>query len=175
MSAAIIFATFALVVAAAAFDVRTRRVPNVLPVTAWVLAVVWHCWQGGWGGLALSLGGFAAGLALMLPGWLMRFTGGGDVKLLAAVGSLIGPEPVVYAFGLSMLAGAIMGVMFAAYAWARKGATSPARRYGTMFTLLAADGRLTYIRPAKREAVGKRFPLAPAIAVGSVAAAVWFS
>ena len=80
-----------------------------------------------------------------------------------------------FASTLSVFAGATLGLMHAAYAWARGGATSPATRYGTMFMLLSATGRLHYLRPGEQEAMGRRFPLAPAIAVGSITAAVWFS
>jgi prepilin peptidase CpaA len=49
--------------------------------------------RGGLGrvGIWLALAGCLVGLALMLPGYLIGAMGGGDVKLLAAVGTLLGP------------------------------------------------------------------------------------
>ena len=41
--------------------------------------------------------GFVVGLALMLPGHVLGATGAGDVKLMAAIGSLVGPLLVVKA------------------------------------------------------------------------------
>jgi hypothetical protein len=74
-----------------------------------------------------------------------------------------------------MLVGAAFAIAFSVYAWAARGAESPATRYGVMLTTLLATGRAWYIRPGEDEAVGRRFPLAPAIAIGSVAATFWFS
>jgi prepilin peptidase CpaA len=174
MSTEVIFFTFLVTTSAAFFDLRTRRIPNALPLVACAFALAWHTWQGGPEGFWTSLGGLGAGVAFMLPGWLLRFTGGGDVKLLAAVGSLLGPATVVHAFVLSILAGAIIAAVYGLYAWARLGAASPVPRYGSMIALFLSTGRLSYARPSDGEAMGRRFPLAPAIAIGSVVAAIWF-
>jgi hypothetical protein len=74
-----------------------------------------------------------------------------------------------------MIVGAVIAIAYSAYAWALRGAASPLDRYGTMLTVLFATGRSPYIRPDESEAVGRRFPLAPAIALGSIGAAIWFS
>ena len=163
-----------LVVAASIFDVKTRRIPNPLLVAGLIIGVGWHIWHGGWNGLVASAAGFGLGLALMLPGWLLRFTGGGDVKLLAAVGSMLGAGTVIYAFVISILTGATFALMNSIHRWARQGAESPTARYGLMLTLLFTGNKPTYLRPDECEAVGKRFPLAPAIAVGSIAASILF-
>ena len=42
--------------------------------------------------------GFVVGLALMMPGHVLGATGAGDVKLMAAVGAIVGPALVVTAF-----------------------------------------------------------------------------
>ncbi len=168
------FATGALVMLAAAHDVRTRRIPNFLLILGCVAGILLNIWNNGWYGAALSTGGFAVGLLLMLPGYLFRFTGGGDVKLLAAVGSLLGPKAIAYAFVFSMIAGAIVAVLQGVHAWAIQGAPSPFARYGAMVASLVTTGRLTYIRPREGEALGRRFPLAPAIAVGSIVTSLWF-
>jgi len=75
--------------AAAAIDLRTRRVPN--PLTAglalsglgFAAAGISHV-SG-----AASLAGLCLGLALMLPGHLLGGTGAGDVKLFGAAGALL--------------------------------------------------------------------------------------
>ena len=173
MSAATILALTLLVGAASIFDLRTRRIPNGLLVTGLGVALIWQSLLGGWGGLGDSIIGFGLGLGLILPGWLLRFTGGGDVKLLAVVGAFVGSPTIVYAFALSMMVGALIAIAYSVFAWAAHGAASPLTRYGTMMTALLSTGRVSYIRPDAKEAVGRRFPLAPAIALGSIGAALW--
>jgi len=158
---------------ASVLDLRTRRIPNEFLVAGLALAVIGQAVSGGWGGLADSLTGFALGLGLMLPGWLLRFTGGGDVKLIAVVGAFVGSPTIVYAFASSIIVGAIIAIFYSIYVWAARGATSPWTRYGAMMAVLFATGSVSYIRPDANEAVGQRFPLAPAIALGSIGAALW--
>jgi prepilin peptidase CpaA len=166
------FALFLFV--AAAIDLRSRRIPNGLLLIGLVLSIGWQLWARGFPQLSDSFLGLGLGLVLMLPGWLFRFTGGGDVKLFAVVGSFLGIPAILHAFVLSILVGAIVGVVYSVYAWTF-GAASPLARYGTMLTAFFSTGRFSYIRPDADEAVGRRFPLAPAIAVGSVIAGIWLS
>lgn len=81
----------ALVMIAALSDLNTRRIPNWLVATALVVAlpmqVVLH---GATEGMQMWLGGCLTGGLLLLPGYLMRLMGAGDVKLMAAVGAFCG-------------------------------------------------------------------------------------
>src|SRR6266849_4799383 len=87
---------------AAACDVRWRRIPNWLTLSALV------------GGVLVALGGAAIGLCVLLPFYLIHAMGAGDVKLLAGLGSLVGPQAmvslVIYA---ALVGGAISVVMLA--------------------------------------------------------------
>ena len=107
---------------------------------------------------------------LLLPGFLLRMTGGGDVKLMASVGSLLGPRLVLYAFILYILAGLVWALVYTFYAWAFQGAEPPLARYGAMLRCLLRTGRVAYIPPKSTEAMGHRLPMAPAIAFGAIAA-----
>lgn len=171
----LIVALSILVAIASAFDIRLRRIPNELLVAGLALALVWRGAIGGWDGLSAGVIGFALGLLLLLPGWLLKFTGGGDVKLFGVVGAFVGTPTILYAFALSTGVGALFGLVYSVYVWAGRGAASPLARYGTMLTVFLATKRMRYIRPDQTEAMGRRFPLAPAIALGSVGAALWFS
>ena len=100
-------------------DLRTRRIPNRLVVSGAMAALAMHLierWQGGGsvlGGLILSTAGFLTGLLMLLPFYLMRTMGAGDVKLMAMVGAFIGPLAVVGASLLTMLAGGIIALLLA--------------------------------------------------------------
>ncbi len=95
---------------ACATDLRTGRVPNWLTLPAICLGLLLHGFDGNKAGVIASLVGFVAAGAV--PWLLYRFTkgraiGGGDVKLFAALGALLGPvhglEVQLASFGLLAL------------------------------------------------------------------------
>jgi prepilin peptidase CpaA len=148
----------------AAIDIRTRRIPNA--ITFGTAAIGMTLAVAGWSGVspASSLVGLLLGLGLMLPGHFLGATGAGDVKLMAAVGAVLGLERIVQAFLLTAIAGGLLAVGLA-IANRRLGAT--VRRTGQ---LMKAPG------DAKREIeapdAGNRFAYGPAIAVGAALAAL---
>lgn len=95
---------------AAAVDVRTRRVPNVLTASLAAAGIVCAATRLGPIGPLAALAGSLVGLLLMLPGHLLGATGGGDVKLLAAVGTWLGPAATVRAFVFTMIAGGVLAL-----------------------------------------------------------------
>jgi prepilin peptidase CpaA len=149
---------------AAAIDLRTGRIPN--PLTATIAAAGLGLTAFGLTGhsMAGALVGAALGFGLMLPGHMFGGTGAGDVKLLAALGTWLGPAGVLMAFLYSAIAGGMLAV---AHAVKR-------RRLGTT---LSRTARLVAAREgAKHEidgsAAASRFAYGPAIAVGAIAAAL---
>ncbi len=81
----------ALVMIAALSDLQTRRIPNWLVATALVVALpVQVVLYGAAEGMQMWLAGCLTGGLLLLPGYLMRLMGAGDVKLMAAVGAFCG-------------------------------------------------------------------------------------
>ncbi len=167
-----ILASFVLV--ASLLDLVWRRVPNWLTVSAALTGFVLGFWEGGTAGLVTSALGLLLGFALLLPGYLLRMTGGGDLKLMAAVGSLLGPRLILYAFLLYMLAGLAWALIYGLYAWAAQGAEPPLGRYWAMLHTLLRTGRVAYVRPKPSEAMSRRLPMAPAIAFGALAAPLLF-
>lgn len=100
-------------VAAAVIDLRTRRVPNVLTFTLGAFGVALALTGLGRIGLTASLAGGLVGLLLMLPGHVFGRTGAGDVKLLAAGGTLLGPAATVTAFLVMAVAGGAIALVIA--------------------------------------------------------------
>ena len=91
------------------YDVRERRIPNLLTGPAIAAGLAAHFLAGGWRGIGNSaLAGLAAG-AIFFIFFLAGGMGAADVKLMTAVGCIVGltPLPVV------MVATAIAGGVFA--------------------------------------------------------------
>lgn len=81
----------ALVVIAAIYDLHARRIPNWLVVIGLGAGLVVQCaLHGAIDGMLLWAGGTLTGGAVLLPGYLLRMMGAGDVKLMASVGCFCG-------------------------------------------------------------------------------------
>ena len=94
----------------AGFDVKSRRVPNLLTGPALLLALVLHGGLDGWRGLgSATAAGLIAG-ALFLVFYLAGGMGAGDVKLIAAVAALAGMPRVTPLLLLTALAGGVLAV-----------------------------------------------------------------
>jgi prepilin peptidase CpaA len=99
--------------AAAAIDLRFRRIPNVLTATMAVVAVALHLADGTTAvllALAAMSASFALGTLAFSAGWL----GGGDVKLIAAACGLVSYPGCLQLVPYILIAGAILAVVQAA-------------------------------------------------------------
>ena len=83
--------TIVLLAIATATDLRSRRISNRLTLGMALLAVSVHAAFGGWVGAQTAILGWTVGFALLALPCLLGWMGGGDVKLLAAVGAWQGP------------------------------------------------------------------------------------
>ena len=94
-------AVAAFTLTAAVSDARTRRVPNWLTVPTFALAVVVHAVANGVAGLGFALAGFATGFGILLILWLIGGGGGGDVKMMGALGAWLGTALILRVFFVS--------------------------------------------------------------------------
>lgn len=150
----------------AAVDLYTRRVPNALTLSAAALGIIVAATGISDLSARAALIGFFMGLVLMLPGHLLGGTGGGDVKLMAALGAWLGPSMIVKAFLYSAVAGGVLAIIVAVHR----------RRVGPTFR---GVGRLIATPVTARHDVtaagaDNRFPYAPAIAAGSLLVVLGF-
>jgi Flp pilus assembly protein protease CpaA len=150
--------------ASAIVDLRCRRVPNPLTLAIAALGVALAAARVTGVSPLQALGGLAVGLLLMFPGFLIGATGGGDVKLFAALGTVLGPTRTGWAFLYTALVGAALAL---AIAWRRKRLATTIER---AVALVSADGAL--VRDIEHPAQHNRFAYAPAIALGALAAAL---
>ena len=140
--------TAVLLLLATATDLRTRKIPNRLTVSAAVLGLAAQALLGGWGGAQQAALGWLLGFAILALPCLLGWMGGGDVKLLAAVGAAQGPGLVLSAGLYGMLLGGILALVAVWRARAARlasGATmrrvtlpyAPALALGTLVALIA--------------------------------------
>jgi prepilin peptidase CpaA len=109
----------ALVLGAAVYDVRYRRIPNWLTAGGILIGVALNTFltlekPDRWQGLRSSLLGFALGFGVYVILYALRAMGAGDVKLMAAVGSLVGPGNWFCLFLITAVVGGIMALILAA-------------------------------------------------------------
>lgn len=147
---------------ATVIDIRTRRIPNAVTGPMALAGLGLAALGFSTFSVGAAAGGLALGLALMLPGHLLGATGAGDVKLMAAVGALIGPWLVVNAFLFTAVTGGVLAIVIAL-----------ARRRLTM--MLAGTARLIAAPSDARSTLqtapkASRFAYGPAIALGSLLA-----
>jgi len=100
--------------AAVAEDIARRRISNWISGAAMVSGVVLHSWQQGWHGAVVAVLGAALGLAVFLIFYLCNGMGGGDVKLMAGCGSLLGPGAIFCAAWIAAVVGGLMAGAYAA-------------------------------------------------------------
>lgn len=106
-----------ILVIAVVVDLHSSRIPNWLTFPAMGFALVAHTWLNGVHGILFSLVGLGAGLGLLLLVYLAGGIGAGDVKLMAAVGAMVGPYGVLSAALLSALAGGLYALGAMGYQW----------------------------------------------------------
>lgn len=104
----------ALAAIAAVYDLRERRVPNALALAGFLAGAGVQGATSGPPGLVLALAGAAVALVVYLPLYALRVLGGGDVKLMAALGAIAGPGHWIRLFLCTALLGAVLAVALTA-------------------------------------------------------------
>ena len=96
---------------AAVLDVRSGKIPNWLTYPLAVFGLVLASTVTGWAGFAESFIGMAAGFLPLFLLYLCGGMGGGDVKLMAAVGAMTNASFVLNAMVTSILVGALIALL----------------------------------------------------------------
>jgi len=101
-----------LLLTAAVFDVLYRRIPNWLTVSGVLLGIALNAFIGPpEAGLVFSLAGLAVGFGIYAVLYALRAMGAGDVKLMAAVGALVGYQRWFGIFFITALIGGVMALI----------------------------------------------------------------
>jgi prepilin peptidase CpaA len=144
-------------------DLARRHIANWIPVAALAGGFGWQIGKSGWPGVLTALAGTVVGVGVFLFFYLLGGMGGGDVKLMAGFGALLGAGRLLEAALWTAGVGGIMAV--AVLGW------KALRRQMNKWTGRAlsdgVDPAALSLEEREREA---SIPYAPAIALG-----VWLS
>lgn len=96
---------------ASVVDYRERRVPNRLNGLLAVMGIAARFAYAGWSGVGSSCAGLAVGLGMLILPWAIHAMGAGDVKLMAAVGTWLGPWLTFLACVTGMVIGGVIALV----------------------------------------------------------------
>lgn len=157
-------AVLCLVTAAAVTDLRSHRIPNLITGPALLLGILLALLSDGLPGLGAAF----AGIGVAVGVWIVSLLtgggmGGGDIKLLGAVGALGGPSFLLQSLTVAILVGGLMALVLAL-----------AR--GRLGEVLSRCGRWIVLRaslhaqvPLSTDDPGLKLPYALPIALGVLA------
>ena len=100
-----------LVIAAAGFDLRQRRIPNWLALIGLLSGIAMNTFLFETAGLWISLKGAGLALAIYVPLFALRAMGAGDAKLMAAVGAITGWQNWIAVMILTCLFGGVLAII----------------------------------------------------------------
>lgn len=164
--APIIVATLAFAAVCIAGDVRARRIPNLLSGLGMVAGIALNTFYFGTDGLQTSLVGLVLTVTLLLAPFAMGGLGGGDVKMMGAVGALLGPRVALPA----LLVGLIFGGVIMAIHLARLGRLR--ETLSTVLTMVAGSvlgGSLDPLRVSAAQPGAITLPYSVPLGLGTLA------
>ncbi len=106
-----------MLVTAIVVDLRSGRIPNWLTYTVMGVALLAHTVVAGQSGALFSLGGLGTGLGIFLLMYVSGTIGAGDVKLMAAVGAILGPYGALISALLAIMVGGLYALGAMCYQW----------------------------------------------------------
>ena len=153
------------------YDIGRRRIPNWLVVTGLIAGLLYSFFATGGIGSALpaigagaqgnAMLGAAAGLLLMLPLYLLRAMGAGDAKLMAAIGTFLGPLQITGAALLTFVVGGVLALLAALCSGSLSRVLGNLRLMGMVLVNSASGLKLRDVQTTGR------LPYSIAIAIGT--------
>ncbi len=140
MSVFLTYYVICLVVAAACTDFKRQKIPNILTIPSVFVGLLGHVWLNGWQGLVFSVEGLGVGLGVLLGFYILGGMAAGDVKLLGAIGAIVGPNEVFTVFLATALLGGLYSLGMMLGLW---GIMGTLHRIVTMFKTVVLTGTVS--------------------------------
>lgn len=160
----IIYIILALCLLIASFyDATQKKIPNWISLILIVSGLGWNFFSAEGIGSSDCVAGLVVGLLLMLPGYIFASMGAGDVKLMAAIGSVLGFDAILNVVLYTYI---VIFVIAFSYITVKGDLLKFFRRYKVLVFGLFA-GVWSYQKPDSSDAASQLLPLAPAIALAT--------
>ena len=159
-----------IVLTAAFIDLRSQKIPNTLTFPSMGIGVVGNVWLQGQEGLWFSLGGLILGLCILIGFYALGGMAAGDVKLMAAVGSFLGPIHIILVFLMTAILGGIYSVGMMIH---EAGVRGTIDRIGVIFKTLLLTGKVK-MAFASDGIHQKKLRYGLVIALGTLTYQFWF-
>jgi len=158
-----LFLTAVLLIAAIS-DIRSQKIPNLLTYPVMLVSIIYHTVISGVDGFLFSIEGIGLGIVLLIVFYLMGGMGAGDVKLMGAVGGLLGPKGVFLAFIFTAIAGGIYSLSLLAFHGAL---LETLKGYGTMAKTFCLTRSFAYL-PTPNRKIKPMLRYGAVIAIGTL-------
>jgi prepilin peptidase CpaA len=144
-------------------DIKNRKILNVVTLPAILIGFIYYTTVQGLEGLLFSGKGFLLGLSLLLIPYLLGGIGAGDVKLMAAIGALMGTSFVLYSFVYIALIGGLISIVLI---MKKNGIKTAIKSF--FFQIIYLRGNLGPILFSKDKSTSISFPYGVAIVFGTL-------
>lgn len=112
ISEILLILTLLLFVIAIISDFLKHRIANSVCLSLLLIGICYQFQLFSWIGITYSLGGFITGLVMFLPFYLFKGMAAGDVKLMAAIGAILGPQNALLAAAFTLVIGAVLAMVY---------------------------------------------------------------
>lgn len=99
-----------IIMIAVKYDIKERRIPNFITFPAIIVGVFFSLLLDGYPGILFSLSGLAMGMMIFLIPFAMGGMGAGDVKLMGAIGAIMGWKFVLLSGLFTAIIGGIISI-----------------------------------------------------------------
>ncbi|PAE44382.1 A24 family peptidase [Bacillus sp. 7884-1] len=149
-------------------DIKSRKILNVVTLPTIIFGILYNLVDAGLEGLLFSGKGFLVGLGLLLIPYLLGGMGAGDVKLMTAIGALMGTSFVFYSFIYTALIGGFIAILLIIM---RKGFMNSVKSFFFCHVFLRSNLGSLIITKDKSSSIS--FPYGVAIVLGTLCTLVW--
>lgn len=158
----------ALLAVAAVIDYRSYRIPNWLTFSGATFGLAYSTLNPSVAGHGFlwSLAGLGLGFIIMLPMYVLRVMGAGDVKLMAMAGTFLGFEATFFAVLCTFIVGGIVALGFAAVHRVLRRMLTNIRDIARLTAMSIAGGVRPSLQVHASQSIG-RLPYGVSIAIGT--------
>lgn len=170
MEQVIIYTVLIIALGVASYmDLKVAKIPNLVTVPLLAAGLIAHSVMNGLDGLVFSAKGFGIGFGLLVLLYAVGGLGAGDVKLVAATGSLLGPSAIMSAIVIAALVGGFCALGLLVF---RLGVSGTAQWLMSFLKMLLLLGGKLPSLPSGETRLALRY--APVFAIGTLISLVLY-